>query len=341
MLTHLQFHPVTEIFPPMEPAVFQALVDDIAVHGQQDPILVLKGEIIDGRHRYQACQQLGREPLLREIQLNAGDPLALVISLNLHRRHLSESQRAVVAARLANMPRSPGLNQHVIEVSANLQRPQISQASAAEVLNVSTRSVAAAKKVLDQGCPGLVAAVDRGDLPVSTAAELTRLPPDTQNAVLTRTPEEIRAIAQEVKQRIQSEEVAGPSAVRVFDQVALEQGLSGFEQVAVAEIIDAETPVLPTPSQARRLAAEGAPGLMVLASDNQYHGAPVTAEQALKRERWFQLRAGLEALADLGYDAEAAIAAVPSYQDANVSQWLAKAVPFLNTLHQIWRQRHA
>ena len=341
MLAPLSFHPVTEIFPPMEPAAFQALVDDIEAHGQQEPILVVGDLVIDGRHRFKACQQLGREPLVREIQPDAGDPLALVISLNLHRRHLSESQRAVVAARLANMPRSPGLNQHAVEVSANLQRPQISQAVAADVLNVSTRSVAAAKKVLDQGCPELVAAVDRGDVAVSTAAELTRLSPEEQNRVLTRSPEDIRAIAQEVKQRIQSESVAGPSAVRVFDRVAQEQGLSGIEQVAVADIIHAETPALPSPSEARRIAAKGAPGLMVLASDNQYHGAPVTAEQALKRERWFQLRAGLEALAELDFDAEAAIAAVPSYQDANVSQWLAKAVPFLNTLHQIWRQRHA
>jgi len=337
MLTHLQFHPVTEIFPPMEPAVFQALVDDIAVHGQQDPILVLKGEIIDGRHRYQACQQLGREPLLREIQPNAGDPLALVISLNLHRRHLSESQRAMVAARIAGLPHG-GFRRSDQAANCPLE---MSQDAAARLLNISDRSLRRAKAVQREGTSALVAAVDRGDLAVSTAAELTRLPPDTQNAVLTRTPEEIRAIAQEVKQRIQSEEVAGPSAVRVFDQVALEQGLSGIEQIAVAEIIHADTPALPTPSEARRIAAEGAPGLMVLASDNQYHGAPVTAEQTLKRERWFQLRAGLEALAELGFDAEAAIAAVPSYQDANVSQWLAKAVPFLNTLHQIWRQRHA
>lgn len=80
---------------------------------------------------------------------------------------------------------------------------------------------------------------------------------------------------------------------------------------------------------------------MVLASDNQYHSAPVTAQQALKREHWFQLRAGLEGLATLEFDAEAAIAAVPSCQDANVSHWLARSVPFLHSFHQLWRQRHA
>jgi len=212
MLTHLQFHPVTEIFPPMEPAVFQALVDDIAVHGQQDPILVLKGEIIDGRHRYQACQQLGREPLLREIQLNAGDPLALVISLNLHRRHLSEGQRAIIAARLATLPHG--------RPDANAQICAFTQDEAAQHLKVSRRTVQHARAVLDHGIDELQAAVKGGEISVSAAAELSRLPADTQRAALTKTPEEIRAIAREVKARIKEAGVCGPSAVKIFEQLA-------------------------------------------------------------------------------------------------------------------------
>lgn len=65
-----------------------------------------------------------------------------MVSLNLHRRHLDESQRAKVAAKLANMER--GDNQH--GGSANLQT-QVSQSRAAELLNVGTRTVAAAAKV--------------------------------------------------------------------------------------------------------------------------------------------------------------------------------------------------
>ncbi|WP_157008152.1 hypothetical protein [Xenophilus azovorans] len=52
-------------------------------------------------------------------------------------------------------------NQHV--PSANLQTPQVSQADAAALLNVSTRTVAAAAKVLHQGAASLIEAVERGE----------------------------------------------------------------------------------------------------------------------------------------------------------------------------------
>jgi hypothetical protein len=61
----------------------------------------------------------------------------LVISLNLHGRHLSESQRAMVAAKLANMRQGERTD---LEPSANWQKVSIRRA--AEILNVSERSVA-------------------------------------------------------------------------------------------------------------------------------------------------------------------------------------------------------
>jgi uncharacterized ParB-like nuclease family protein len=88
-------HPAAALFPAMDEAAFAALVADIAAHGQREPILILDGQVIDGRHRLRACEQLGLEPLVREISAADGDPFCLVVSLNLHRRHLSESQRAM------------------------------------------------------------------------------------------------------------------------------------------------------------------------------------------------------------------------------------------------------
>lgn len=99
-----------------------------------------------------------------------------VISLNLKRRHLSESQRAMVAARLANMPADrPSSN------SANLQT---SQTQAANTLQVSPRSVASAAKVIESGSPELIAAVESGQIKVSTAATVAESPKDEQAEIM-------------------------------------------------------------------------------------------------------------------------------------------------------------
>jgi hypothetical protein len=67
-----------------------------------------------------------------------------VISWNLKRRHLTESQRSMVSAKLANMPLGGAVYR-----SANLPTDikPISQTQAAELLNVSTRLVADAVRL--------------------------------------------------------------------------------------------------------------------------------------------------------------------------------------------------
>lgn len=325
-------HPAAEVFPVMDEAAFAALVADIAAHGQREPILILDGQVIDGRHRLRACEQLGIEPVIREVSADDGDPFAMVVSLNLHRRHLSESQRALVAARLATLPH--GFNQH-----AQICAP--SQESAAHMLGVSRRSVQYARTVVSGGADALIDAVEAGEVSVSTAAHLARLPADDQRAVLAKTPDEIRAIARDVKKRINDAGVCGKSAVRIFNQIAADQNLSGIEQCAVVEAIKAADPPLPTPSEAKRIACAGAPGLMVLGSDGRYHTAPGDPEENTRIERWMRLREGLELLATMPFPVTTALAAIPAYQHKNVGAWLGQAVPYLNQLNQLWSQHHA
>lgn len=91
------FHPVANIFPLMADDDYAALVADIRANGQRESIwLHADGSIIDGRNRYRACCDLGLAPKYKTWN-GKGSLVAFVISLNLHRRHLSSSQRAVVA----------------------------------------------------------------------------------------------------------------------------------------------------------------------------------------------------------------------------------------------------
>lgn len=183
-------HPLACIFPLMTEVEIAELGNDIAKIGQQEPLWLLNGKILDGRNRYRACELKGIEPV---VQAWCGaDPLAFVLSKNLHRRHLNESQRAMVAARIVKekQANSPTNN----DDSANLRT---SAASAADLLNVSSRSVDSASKVLRDGEDELVAAVDAGKAKVSAAATVADLPPKEQRAaVKTGT---VAAKAKEVK----------------------------------------------------------------------------------------------------------------------------------------------
>lgn len=179
MPEHYEPHPIADIFPLMLGEEFVALKQDIRAHGLREPIWMLDGMILDGRNRFRACQEVGVAIDTREYQGN--DPAAFVISLNLKRRHLDESQRAMIGARLANMPKhGDGRNQHTKEGAANLPNPLITQSAAAGMLNVSERLIRSAKKIERTAEPELIAAVDHGEISVSTASVLVETPKETQ-----------------------------------------------------------------------------------------------------------------------------------------------------------------
>jgi cell division protein FtsB len=95
----LPFHEVANLFPLLEGAEFEALKADIAEHGQREPVWTYQGKVIDGRNRCRACEALGVRPKTREWD-GKGSLVSFVLSLNLHRRHLTGSQLATVAVAL-------------------------------------------------------------------------------------------------------------------------------------------------------------------------------------------------------------------------------------------------
>lgn len=56
-MSELPFHPLADIFPMLGPKELSALADDIAAHGQRDPIILLDDMILDGRNRYLCTAQ--------------------------------------------------------------------------------------------------------------------------------------------------------------------------------------------------------------------------------------------------------------------------------------------
>lgn len=97
----MEFHPVANIFPMMSAEEFDALKVDIQANGQREPIWTHEGQIIDGRNRYQACDVLGIEPQFRQWAGSTEEEMVwFVVSLNEKRRHLTSSQKAIVALNI-------------------------------------------------------------------------------------------------------------------------------------------------------------------------------------------------------------------------------------------------
>src|SRR5215831_17610847 len=187
-MTALQFHPLADIFFLVEGAEFDELVADIREHGLHEPIVLYEDKILDGRNRYRACLAAGIDPTFTAY--TGDDPISYVISLNLRRRHLDESQRAMVAAKLATL--KLGDNQHS-------EGPSIEEAS--RLLNVGHASVERAKTVQRAGAPELVHAVEQGAVSVSAAADVAMLPQQDQREIVARGEKEILEAAKQIRAR--------------------------------------------------------------------------------------------------------------------------------------------
>lgn len=93
-------HPLLSNIPPCTPDEYGALVASIKAVGQQVPIVVCDGAILDGRARWRACEELKIKP--KTITVKAGAEADQIVALNVNRRHLTPSQRACIAALWLN-----------------------------------------------------------------------------------------------------------------------------------------------------------------------------------------------------------------------------------------------
>lgn len=171
-----EYHELANLFPLMDEAQYGDLVADIKENGLIEAIILHEGKILDGRNRYNACNDAGVEPNL--VEYEGEDALSYVISLNLNRRHLNESQRAMIGAKLANM--QVGDNQHGQPNWSN----HISQKDASDKLNVGLNSIKRAKQVQKEGIEDLQKSVEAGKVSVSAASDIAKLTRDQQKIVI-------------------------------------------------------------------------------------------------------------------------------------------------------------
>lgn len=160
-------HPAAHLFPLMADEDLLALAHDIRRHGLREPIVTLDGALLDGRNRLRACELTGVEPRFEEARLDGLSPTEYVVSLNLHRRHLTIAQRAALAVAL--LPH--------LEAEAKARqgartdiRPETDECSsgrsdekAAEIVGVG-RSTIAAVKAIQKRDPEVVERMRSGEI---------------------------------------------------------------------------------------------------------------------------------------------------------------------------------
>ena len=139
---------------------YEKFRDDIEANGLEEPIVTYRGRGLDGRNRLKACEELGIVPVFKEYE--GDDPIGHIVSLNLHRRHLTESQKAMIALGLVNTRQGQRTD---LQLSATL--PKVRQQDAARQMKVSERLVRDAKRVNEQGSAEQIESVVDGSQSVT------------------------------------------------------------------------------------------------------------------------------------------------------------------------------
>jgi len=187
----MEAHDAANIVPAMTEAEFKELKADIEKHGQRDPIIILDGKILDGRNRYRACCELGIKPdtVKFDDHLVGGDPIAYVISTNVHRRHLTPSQLSMMAITVEELYAKQAKERMYSGKKPDPMAPApqgLARDQAAKALGVGARSVQSAKTVVKSGCDELQNAVREGKVAVKTAEKFAKAVPSpvAQAAIL-------------------------------------------------------------------------------------------------------------------------------------------------------------
>jgi N6-adenosine-specific RNA methylase IME4 len=182
-VSEYQFHEVANIFPLMSDEELGALTQDIKANGLHEAICMHGDKIIDGRNRYRACLAAGVEPHYRHWD-GVGSLVTYIISLNLHRRHLTSSQRAAVAVDILpmleaeakerqaeNMRRNQIQNSQNFDYSEQVITPPgdgRSTEQAGNMAGVNRQYVSDAKK-LKESAPVIFEQVRRGEVTIAEA----------------------------------------------------------------------------------------------------------------------------------------------------------------------------
>ena len=186
-MNEYSFHEYANLFPLLRDEELTALSKDIEVNGQLEPIIVEGKIILDGRNRYLACRKAGIEPTFIEWH-SKGEILPFIVSKNLHRRHLRTNQKALIAVQIIDIFKDEAKKRQLNGTLASSDARGKASAHAGKALGISTRTVERTKRVLEFGSDKLIETVEKSDINLVDAYEISKLPIEEQDTKLSYNP---------------------------------------------------------------------------------------------------------------------------------------------------------
>lgn len=165
-------HELSKKFPSMPADEFQALVADIKEHGLRNNIILHDGKVLDGWHRYNGCLAAKINPTFTKY--TGKSPAAFVLSNNLHRRHLTPSQRGLIVVECHEW--LPAHRRSTAQAGVK------SSAEMAVEADTSEDTITRAKTVAANGSEALKKSVREGSVTVKAAAEVAKTTPKGKQA---------------------------------------------------------------------------------------------------------------------------------------------------------------
>ncbi len=93
----MDIHPMANAFPMLTDEELEELTANIQANGLLHPIVMQAGQLIDGRNRLEACKLAQVEPRFVELEASIS-AVDYILSVNIHRRHLTKGQQAMAYA---------------------------------------------------------------------------------------------------------------------------------------------------------------------------------------------------------------------------------------------------
>lgn len=179
-LAGYRVHPIASMFPLIEGSAFDDLVADIRDQGLREPVVVDgDGVLLDGRNRVRACEVAGIK--IAETVHDGSDVAAFIVSHNLHRRHLTDSQRAMIAARMANLHHGGARRgEFKSPIGVLNEEPAVTRSAAKDLMQVSEGSLHRAKAIADKAIPEVAEMASQGKVSLDAGMRVASLPSEEQ-----------------------------------------------------------------------------------------------------------------------------------------------------------------